>query len=149
MDLAINFIPKVVPFSGILLRFLKGATDITGSIAQIDPSSDFINRLNSSQDPGVRYTVISADAEGLNLDGSGFDGFIKNTQLKLGKWMNSDEHNDLFAPVHSLQCKELWEGRKIASKIPDPVSNYHFGYFITPHGTRDTRSVWTILSEEL
>ncbi len=149
LDLAINFIPKIVPFSGILLRFLKGATDLSGSLAQIDPSSDFINRLNSSQDPGVRYTVISADAAGLNIEGSGFDGFIQNAQLRLGKAMNSNEPNDLFAPVKSLQCKELWEGRKIQNIIPEPVSNHHFGYFITQHGTRDTHTVWKIMSEEL
>ncbi len=149
LDLALNFIPNIVPFSGLLLKFLKGATDLSGSIAQIDPASDFINRLNSSKDLGVRYTIISADADGLDQPGNGFDGFIKQTKLNLGKWMNRDEPNDLFAPVQSLQCKELWEGRKAEHKVPDPLSNYHFGYFITPHGTRDVNMIWNVLTEEL
>jgi len=149
LDLAINFIPIVVPFSGVLLRFFKGATDLSGSIAQIDPGSEFINRLNSSNDPGVRYTIISADADGLDVPGNGFEGFIQKTRLGLGKWMNSNEPNDLFATINSIQCKELWEGRTSEINIPDPVSNHHFGYFITPHGTRDANTVWQVLAEKL
>ncbi len=148
LDLAINFIPKIVPFSGILLKFLKGATDISGSIAQIDPDSDFINKLNSSKDPAIRYSVISGDAAGVHIENNGFDGFIKTSQQRLGKYMNGSEPNDLFAPVRSLQCKELWEGRQ-GIIIPEPVANYHFGYFMTPSGTRDTNTVWKQMGEVL
>jgi pimeloyl-ACP methyl ester carboxylesterase len=149
LDLAVNFIPTIVPFSGLLLKFFKTATDLGGSIAQIDPDSDFINKLNSSSDPGTKYTVISGDAAGVDHEGSGYDGFINTAKSRLGKWMNSDEPNDLFAPVRSLQCKELWEGRNPENKILDPVSNHHFGYFTTPGGTRDTNTVWRVLSERL
>ncbi len=149
LDLAINFIPTIVPFSGILLKFFKTATDLGGSIAQIDPDSEFINKLNSSSDPGIRYTVISGDASGVDSAGSGYDGFINTAKSRLGKWMNSDEPNDFFAPVRSLQCKELWEGRNEENKILDPVSTHHFGYFTTPSGSRDTNTVWKILAEKL
>jgi len=91
--------------------------------------------------------IIAADADGLDVPGNGFNGFIKMTQSNLGKWMNKNEPNDLFAPVHSLQCHELWEGRKAEHKIPEPISNHHFGYFITPPGTRDVNTIWKVLSE--
>jgi pimeloyl-ACP methyl ester carboxylesterase len=149
LDLAINFIPTIVPFSGLLLKFFNTATDLGGSIAQIDPNSEFINKLNSSSDPGIRYTIISGDASGVDYKGSGYDGFIEKSKSRLGKWMNSDEPNDLFAPVRSLQCKELWEGRNPENKILDPISNHHFGYFTTPRGSRDTNTVWNALSKEL
>ncbi|MDQ3015970.1 MAG: alpha/beta hydrolase, partial [Bacteroidota bacterium] len=148
LDLAINFIPKVVPFSGLLLKFLKTATDLSGSLAQIDPESDFVNKLNSSKDPGIRYSVLSGDAAGIDIENNGFSGFIKTSQQRLGKYMNGNEPNDLFAPVRSLQCKELWEGRQGVT-IPDPVANYHFGYFLTPGGTRDANTVWKQLNDVL
>ena len=149
LDLAINFIPNIVPFSGILLKFLKTASDLGGSIAQIDPNSDFINKLNASKDPGTRYTVISGDAAGMDDSGGAYDGFFEKAKSRLGNWMNSNEPNDLFAPVRSLQCKELWEGRNEANQILDPVTNHHFGYFVTQSGTRDANTVWKVLSERI
>lgn len=149
LDMAINFMPTIVPFSGVLLKFFKTASDLGGSIAQIDPNSEFINKLNSTSDPGIRYTVISGDATGVDYEGSGYDGFIEKAKSRLGKWMNSDEPNDLFAPVKSLQCKELWEGRNAANKVLEPVANHHFGYFVTPGGTRSSNTVWKQLSEEI
>lgn len=148
-DLAINFLPTIVPFSGILLKFFKTASDLGGSIAQIDPDSEFVNKLNSSTDPGTRYTVISGDATGVDYSGSGYEGFIETAKSRLGKWMNSDEPNDLFAPVRSQQCKELWEGRNKDNMILDPVSNHHFGYFITQSGERDVNTVWKAISETI
>jgi pimeloyl-ACP methyl ester carboxylesterase len=149
LDLAINFIPHIVPFSGLLLKFLKTASDLGGSIAQIDPNSDFINKLNASKDPGIRYTVISGDAAGMDVSGGAYDGFFEKAKLRLGNWMNSNEPNDLFAPVRSLQCKELWEGRNEANQILDPITNHHFGYFVTQAGTRDTNTVWKVLAERV
>jgi len=149
LDLAINFIPNIIPFSGILLKFLKTASDLGGSIAQIDPNSDFINKLNASKDPGTRYTVISGDAAGMDDSGGAYDGFFEKAKSRLGNWMNSNEPNDLFAPVRSLQCKELWEGRNEANQILDPVTNHHFGYFVTQSGTRDANTVWKVLSERI
>jgi hypothetical protein len=148
-ELAVNFVPSAVPFSGLLVKFFKTASDLGGSIAQIDPDSDFINKLNSSKDPGTKYTVISGDAASLDVAGSGYNGFLEKAKERLSKWMNKDEPNDLFAPVRSLQCKELWEGRNPDNKIMDPVVNHHFGYFISPEGTREAKNIWSILSEEI
>ena len=133
----------------MLLKFFKAASDLGGSIAQIDPDSDFINRLNSSKDPGIKYTVISADAAALDQTAPGYNGFVQQAKERMSKWMNKDEPNDLFAPVRSLQCKELWEGRNPDNKIMDPITNHHFGYFISPEGSRDVKGMYTILSEVL
>ncbi len=149
LDIAINFIPSFVPFSGILLKFLKAASELGGSIGQIDPDADFINKLNSSKDPVTRYTVVSGDAAGMDMSAAGYDGFFEKAKLRLGNMMNSNEPNDLFAPVRSLQCKELWEGRNPANSILDPLTNHHFGYFVTQSGTRDTNTVWKVLSENI
>ena len=149
LDIAMNFIPAIVPFSGLLLKFFKTASDLGGSIAQIDPDSEFINKLNSSADPGIKYTVISGDAAGVDYEGSGYAGFLNSAKSKLGQYMSSNEPNDLFAPVRSLQCKELWEGRHAGNQVLEPVSNHHFGYFTTPGGSRDTNTVWRVLGEKL
>jgi pimeloyl-ACP methyl ester carboxylesterase len=148
-ELAINFIPSIVPFSAILLKFFKTAADLGGSIAQIDPNSEFINKLNSTSETITRYTVISGDASTLDQPGSGYQGYVEKVKSQLGKWVNQDEPNDLFAPVRSLQCKELWEGRNPDNKILDPVANHHFGYFMSMGGSRDTNTVWKALNEVL
>jgi hypothetical protein len=67
----------------------------------------------------------------------------------LGKVVNQDEPNDLFAPVRSLQCKELWEDRNPENMILDPVANHHFGYFTALQGTRDGNTVWKVLTQVL
>ncbi len=148
LDLALNFIPNVIPFSGFLLKFLKTASDLTGSIAQLDPSSRFINDLNSSTDPGVKYTVIAGDASGIDSSAPGFNNFLQNTRVKMGKWMNGDEPNDLFAPVRSLQCAELWEGRT-GVQVPAILQAHHFSYFNGTTGTRDSKNIWQELDKAL
>jgi pimeloyl-ACP methyl ester carboxylesterase len=149
LDLSVNFIPSIVPFSGVLVKFFKTASDLGGSIAQIDPNSDFINKLNSSCDDGVRYTVISGDANGVDSSGSGYDGFINTAKKRLSKYMNADEPNDLFAPVKSLQCKILWEGGHKENKVLDPLSVHHFGYFASQGGTRSSQTIWKVLADEV
>jgi hypothetical protein len=148
-ELAINFIPSIVPFSGIMLKFFKTAADLGGSIAQIDPNSDFINKLNATRDPGIRYTVISGDASTVDPEGSAYQGYLEKAKAQLGKWVNHDEPNDLFAPVRSLQCKELWEDRNPENKILDPVASHHFGYFMSMSGTRGGNTLWKVLHEVL
>jgi pimeloyl-ACP methyl ester carboxylesterase len=148
-ELAINFIPSIVPFSGIMLKFFKTAADLGGSIAQIDPNSDFINKLNATKDPGIRYTVISGDASTVDPEGSAYQGYLEKAKAQLGKWVNHNEPNDLFAPVRSLQCKELWEDRNPENKIMDPVASHHFGYFMSMSGTRDGNTLWKVLHEVL
>ncbi len=149
LDLSLNFIPSIVPFSGVLVKFFKTASDLGGSIAQIDPNSEFINKLNSSCDETVRYTVISGDAEGVDSEGSGYDGFISLAKKRLARYMNADEPNDLFAPVRSLQCKILWEDGHKENRVLDPLSVHHFGYFAQQTGTRSSNTIWKVLAEEV
>jgi pimeloyl-ACP methyl ester carboxylesterase len=148
MDFSLNFLPHVVPFSGFVLKFLKTANDLTGSIAQLDPASRFVNDLNSSDDPGVKYTVIAGDASNIDSNAPGFNAFLNKSRMKLGKWMNSDEPNDLFAPLHSLQCKELWEGRADV-EIPPVLQAHHFSYLSASGGTRSGDTIWKVLNDTL
>lgn len=146
LELAINFIPSIVPFSGVLLKFLKTASNLTGSIAQLDPSSRFVNALNSSNDPGVQYTIIAGNAAGIDSNAPGFAQYVQKTQLKLGKWMNSDDTNDLFAPTRSILCPELWEGRSAPVELHPLLPCHHFGYFGSFSGTRSGENTWQILN---
>ncbi len=148
LELAMNFIPTAVPFSGFLLKFFRTAHDLTGSIAQLDPASPFVNELNSGGDPGVKYVVIAGDAAGIDSNAPGFNTFLKQTRSKLSKWMNSEEPNDLFATVHSLQCPELWEGRANV-ELPPVLQAHHFSYLAGVSGSREGDSVWKVLNDLL
>ncbi len=148
-ELAVNFIPSIIPFSGLMLKFFKTAADLGGSIAQIDPNSEFINKLNSSVDPGTRYTVISGDVSSMDKSDMNYSSYLEKAKSQIGRLVNQNEPNDLFAPVRSLQCKELWEGRNPENKILEPLANHHFGYFMSMGGTRDTNTIWKALNESL
>jgi hypothetical protein len=96
----------------------------------------------------VQYTVIAGDAAGMDSTTPGFSNFLQQTQMKLGKWMNSDEPNDLFAPVRSLECPELWEGRESVDVQPT-MRCHHFSYLSGVSGTRSADTVWKVLNDVL
>ena len=59
--LAINTFPAFAPFGGALLYLLNGSRKLTPSLEQMNPTSDFITKLNSSPDPGIPYTIVAGD----------------------------------------------------------------------------------------
>ena len=59
--LAINTFPAIAPFGGALLSTLVRSKKVTPTLEQMNPSSDFIKKLNASDDPGVPYTIVAGD----------------------------------------------------------------------------------------
>lgn len=59
--LAVNFFTPLAAFGGALLYALNRSKDLTQCLEQMDPESTFMASLNSSDDPEVRYTIISGD----------------------------------------------------------------------------------------
>lgn len=59
--LAINTFPAAAPFGAALLYLLNRSTKITPTLEQMSSGSQFIITLNTSPDPGVRYTIVAGD----------------------------------------------------------------------------------------
>ena len=134
LDLAINFVPNLVPFSGYLLKGLRTVGDLTGSIGQLDPAGNFINQLNTSDDPGVQYTLIGGDASDYQAQGTGVGGMVEKIRVKIGNLVNRNEPHDLFASVYSTQNQEGWANREPKPVVLPTISCHHFSYFSTDDG---------------
>jgi pimeloyl-ACP methyl ester carboxylesterase len=59
--LAINTFPPFAPFGAALLSVLVRSQKVTPTLEQMNPGSEFIRMLNTSDDPAVPYTIVSGD----------------------------------------------------------------------------------------
>ncbi|MFM7166449.1 MAG: hypothetical protein ACKO3T_14510 [Planctomycetaceae bacterium] len=59
--LAINTFPAFAPFGAALLSALIRSQKLTPTLEQMNPGSEFIRTLNTSDDPGVPYTIVAGD----------------------------------------------------------------------------------------
>jgi hypothetical protein len=59
--LAINTFPAIAPFGGALVYLLNRSKKLTPTLEQMNPTSDFIKQLNTSDDPGIPYTIVAGD----------------------------------------------------------------------------------------
>jgi len=61
--LAMNYIPALIPFSSAVIMLLNRSKKLTPTLEQMNPASDFITTLNSSDDPGIPYTILAGDID--------------------------------------------------------------------------------------
>ncbi len=59
--LAINMVPAFAPFGGALVYMLNRSKNLTLTLEQMNPASEFIKALNGSPDPGIPYTIVAGD----------------------------------------------------------------------------------------
>jgi hypothetical protein len=59
--LAINALPLAAPYAAAVVYLLNRSKKLTPTLEQMDPTSDFIQTLNGSDDPGIPYTIIAGD----------------------------------------------------------------------------------------
>ena len=71
-SLAMTYLPALIPFQASALLLLNRSKKLTPTLEQMHPSSEFITTLNSSPDPGIRYTVLAGDVG----DVQGADGRV-------------------------------------------------------------------------
>ncbi|MDX1476841.1 MAG: caspase family protein [Saprospiraceae bacterium] len=128
LDLGINFIPNLVPFSGFLLKGLRTAGDLGATLGQLNPESDFIKQLRKSDDPHVRYSIVSGDASGFEPGGKGLPGLIAKVRTGIGKVVNRGEAHDLFASVRSTSNEEGWVNRDPQPQVMPTLQCTHFSY---------------------
>jgi hypothetical protein len=129
MDTALNFIPDLIPGSGIILKSLRTLTDLTGSVAQMHPGSDFMNKLNSSDDPGVSYQIVSGNVNLVQSGPPSAMNLLTRISKKLGDVFQPGESHDMFSTVASMENRDAWVGRNPMPEILPTVASFHFNYF--------------------
>ncbi len=136
--LAMTYVPVVVPFAGALLFRLK---KITKTLEQMDPSSEFIKALNSSGDPGVRYTILAGDINEYKEPAE--RSFLQNLLAKIGKgfvfdFLFSERAHDIAVSVKSILGID---GNRNPVPTRKNVACHHLNYFVSEAGQKALQAV--------
>jgi pimeloyl-ACP methyl ester carboxylesterase len=136
--LAMTYVPVVVPFAGALL-FRLGK--ITPTLKEMDPTSPFIEALNGSGDPGVRYTILAGDIN--EYKDPAERSFLQNLLAKVGKGFVFDllfggQAHDIAVSAESILGID-------GSRNPVPtrknVACHHLNYFVSEAGQKALQAV--------
>ncbi len=136
--LSLNFIPAFIPFSGAVLLLLNRSKEITPTLEQMNPEGEFIKTLNTSNDPGIRYTILAGDV-GAYKEPS--DEFFAKTLAKIGQssifeTLFGMKANDIAVSVESI----LGVNRATAPTRKN-VACHHLNYFISEAGQAELKAV--------
>jgi pimeloyl-ACP methyl ester carboxylesterase len=132
---AMNYMPALIPFNGAILFLLNRSKKITPTLEQMNPSSEFITTLNSSGDPGIRYTMLAGDVDEYREPS---DQFFPKLLAKAGKGLIFDA---LFGPqAHDIAAGVESVFGVSGSRNPMPkrgnVACHHLNYFISEAGQK-------------
>jgi Caspase domain len=139
-SLTLNYIPVLIPFASATLLLLNRSKVLTKTLEQMHPDSPFIQGLNSSPDPGVRYTIVAGD---VNVYEEPSDALFARLLAKVGQSTAFDllfarKPNDIAVAVPSI----LSAG---AGRAQPPrrfeVACHHMNYFVSPAGQAALRAV--------
>lgn len=137
LDLALNFIPSMVPFAATALKILKAPTQVLVTLGEMEPSSDFIKQLNASKDPGVPYFIVGGNALKFEIDETAgkFARFMEQATLKIGDLVNPGEPHDIAVELDSVFNRTTpgWSARQPAPLMLEPAC-HHLNYFHSDEG---------------
>ncbi|MGH7495080.1 MAG: caspase family protein [bacterium] len=132
---AMNYLPALIPFNGAIMFLLNRSKKITPTLEQLNASSEFIATLNSSGDPGLRYTILAGDVEAYQEPS---DQFFRKLLAKAGKGFafsalfGSGAH-DLAAGVESILGID---GARNPLPRRENVACHHLNYFVSEAGQK-------------
>lgn len=142
--ISMNFVPALVPFSGPFLMLLNRTKNVTRSLEQMDPDSQFLKRLNNSDDPGIPYTVLAGDVGAYEepTDQYFSDLLVKASKVAGYEKLFADKPHDIAVGIDSI--KTIGNNR-IAQPTFNPVACHHLNYFSSDVGQEALNSVdWDI-----
>ncbi len=132
---AMNYVPALIPFNGAIIFLLNRSKKITPTLEQMNSSSEFITTLNSSGDPGIRYTLLAGDVEAYQEPS---DQFFQQLLAKAGKGF-------VFSALFGSGAHDLAAGVEsvlgiAGSRNPMPkrgnVACHHLNYFVSEAGQK-------------
>ena len=131
--LAINTVPACVPLGGALLYLLNRSQNLTPTLEQMNPDSDFIKMLNASDDPGVRYTVVAGDIRNYQEESD------KGLQRLIAKIGGGAMFDLLYQnAAHDIAVSDFSIRGVDDSRSPQPrelgVVCHHLNYFVSEAG---------------
>ena len=126
---AINACPAFAPLGGALIYVLNRSKNVTPCLEQMNPESKFIEALNSSDDPGVRYTIIAGNTREYLQDP---DNLTAQLIAKVGRGfvfdlLYKDAGHDIAVSDESMLG--VSDARSPAP-VKQNVMGHHLSYFV-------------------
>lgn len=137
LEMAMNFVPAILPVAGFLRKGLQKVDDVKvlETLAEMKPESDFLKALNvtDKKPAGVRYSVLAGDVSQFEVGGKGFARFMERTTIAIGNLANKPTHHDIAVSVDGILNEIIWKAREqeVSSKT---IGCHHLNYFITDVG---------------
>lgn len=133
LDMAANYVPDMIPYSGYILKGLKMSAQILTTLGQMDPKgSDFLKELNNSEDPKIPYLILAGDATKYEADGQGFHKFMEKAKISFGDMANKGAH-DIAVQVDSIKNEIVYDMRDPKAKVEEVIC-HHLNYFSSEAG---------------
>lgn len=132
-----NFLP---PFCGSIVAVLTASSQLTPTLEQMSPESEFVHALNRAAAPTTRYSIIAGDlAQYQAPDPAYFDGLI----TKIGRSAGFDllfggSRNDIAVKLGSILIDD-YPGARVAAR--STVGCHHLNYFSSPAGQSALQAV--------
>ncbi|TFU05881.1 hypothetical protein EUV02_02315 [Polymorphobacter arshaanensis] len=133
--LAMNYIPTVVPVASVLMLALNRSAKVTPALEQMNPDSDFIKTLNTSADPGIRYTILAGNVDDYQEPS---DAFFAKMIAKVGQndvfeMLFAQKPNDIAVGVESILG--VGAGRATVP-VRSNIACHHLNYFVSANGQK-------------
>ncbi|MEJ1237372.1 caspase family protein [Chryseolinea sp. T2] len=128
--------PIKLAISGLCFLLKKMELNLTGTLEQLQPTSDFIKELTHSKLPaGVKVSIIGGDTTLLKKKYDGDDFFLKRLSEALVKgtvypgltqWLYDKELNDMAVTLKSMKDINNYDSSVSTNKV---VASNHLAYF--------------------
>ncbi|MGC3944734.1 MAG: caspase family protein [Chryseolinea sp.] len=128
--------PIKLAISGLCFLLKKMELNLTGTLEQLQPTSDFIKELTRSKLPsGVKVSIIGGDTTLLKKKYDGDDFFLKRLSEALMKgavypgltqWLYEKELNDMAVTLKSMKDISDYDKAVSSNKV---VASDHLSYF--------------------
>jgi len=132
---AMNFFVPFAPFGAGLLTVLGRSKKVTPTLEQMNPDSEFIQKLNAGDDPGIPYTILAGDVRRYEEQD---DGLMAKLTAKMGKGglfdtLYQDAGHDIAVALDSIQGVA-----DVRQPVPvkEVVDCHHMNYFVSEAGLR-------------
>jgi pimeloyl-ACP methyl ester carboxylesterase len=138
--LAANYVPALIPFSAPILFLLNRSKNVTPTLMQMDPGSDFIQTLNASPDPGVPYTILAGDVDKYQepTDGLFAKLLAKTGQSFVFDALFANKANDIAVSIDSISRVGA---ARASAPVTSQVACHHLNYFVSTAGQQALQTV--------
>jgi hypothetical protein len=138
--LAANYVPALIPFSAPILFLLNRSKNVTPTLMQMDPGSEFIQTLNASPDAGIPYTILAGDVDKYKEP---TDDLFAKLLAKTGQSFIFDalfamKANDIAVSIDSITRVG---GTRASAPKTSQVACHHLNYFVSSAGQQALMAV--------